>query len=283
MSEHLKELFVKSFDPMVKHEYQAQGFSLRNTLQTRNNVVGSSATFNLMGQGMAYEAADRDEVRTLNPDYSRKEAYLKQYYAAEYTGSLESVCTNIDERAGLAKCIGGAIGRRADQLIIDAAVASTTTNVIVDSGANMTYLKFLEAMEMLDDSGVPVRSGRRFCLLSPKAQTALLKEDEFISNLYINNGILNKPGRIDGQTIGDVTFIVIPSMAEGGLPKAGNIRTLFMWHEYALGVAIGKDFTTGVYQVPNKTVEWLIKAYYIAGATEIDKKGIVKIAIDETK
>ncbi len=281
MSKYLSVLEVNKFDTLIKAEYQAAGFLLNNTTQIRKNVKGKTADFNLIGQGIAQKKISQDDVPVMNPAYSKKTATLEGWSAADYTDIFDQQDVLFDEQQALAKTIGMAIGRRKDQIIIDAAAASTTTNVIAEGGANMTYVKFITAIQKLNKSGVSRRAGRRFFLMSDIAETALLQDDKFINNDYVQNAVLNGLG-LDGQKILGVTLIVIPDMTEGGLPITGNIRTCFMWHEYALGLATGIDVRTEVNYIAQKT-SWLANGIFKAGATEVDKKGIVKIDIDETK
>ena len=76
-------------------------------------------------------------------------------------------------------------------------------------------------------------------------------------------------------------FHMIDDRDEGGLPIAGNNRTLFAWHKDAVGVAIGIDMKTEINYVP------LHKSYLIAGSMSlggiaIDPIGIVSATIDES-
>lgn len=281
MSKNLTALAVIQFDNMVKAEYQTAGFILDGTTQIKRNVKGVTVDFNLIGQGVAQKKISQDDVPVMNPVYSKKTANLTQWSAADYTDIFDQQEVLFDEKQALAKTIGMAIGRRKDQIVIDAANASTTTNTIAAGAANMTYVKFITAVQYLNKSGVSRRAGRRFFVMSDAAETALLQDDKFINNDYIQNAVLNGLG-LDGQKILGVELIVIPDMTEGGLPKTGDIRTCFMWHEFAMGLGMGIDFRTEITYIAQKT-SWLANGIFKAGSTEVDPKGIVKIDIDETK
>lgn len=280
MSKNLTALAVNEFDTMVKAEYQASGFVLDGTTQVKRNVKGATTDFNLIGQGIAQRKISQDDVPVMNPAYSKKTASLTQWSAADYTDIFDQQEVLFDEQQALAKIVGMAIGRRKDQIIIDAANASTTANTIADGGANMTYVKFITAIQKLNQSGVLRRAGRRFFVISDIAETALLQEDKFINNDYVQNQVLNGLG-LDGVKILGVELIVIADMTEGGLPKTDDIRTCFMWHEFAMGLGVGVDFKTEINYIAQKT-SWLVNGLFKAGATEVDPKGIVKIDIDET-
>lgn len=280
MSKNLTALKVTQFDTMVKAEYQNIGFLLKNTTQTRTGVRGDKTTFNLMGQGMAHQKIPQDDVTPMNIAYSKTTAILENWEASDYTDIFDQQEVLFDEKQALAKSIGMAIGRRNDQIVINA-LDEATTHVIPDGAANMTYLKFITAVEDLNKSGVSRRAGRRFCAITAEAETKLLNDDKFINSDYVKNSVLNGVG-LDGQTFLGINFIVIPDMNEGGLPLTGDIRSLFMWHEYAAGFALGLDFVTNVDWIAQK-MSWLVAGRFKAAAKKVDEKGIVKINIDQTK
>jgi hypothetical protein len=281
MSKNVTALAVSQFDTMIKAEYQAGGFLLDNTTQQRRNVKGETATFNLIAQGIAQEKISQDDVPLMNPTYSKTVATLKNYTAADLTDIFDQQEVLFDDQKALAKTAGMAIGRRKDQIIINAANTSTTTNVIAEGGANFTYQKFLEGVAFLNKSRVSRRTGKRYCVITTDAETSLMNETEFTSNDFVRNAVLNNLG-LDQQNVMGVEFIVIPDMEEGGIPETSNIQTCFMWHEFALGFATGVDFRTEINYLPQKT-SYLVNAIFKGACVEVDPKGIVKVNIDKTK
>jgi hypothetical protein len=280
MSINVTDVRIDQFDNMVKAEYASKGFLLNNTTQVRRDVVGERIRFQKVGQGTAQRKPSQDDVPLMNPDYTPVYATLEEWVAADLSDIFDQQQINFDELATLAKVAGMAIGRRADQIIIDVMNASGATSVPVGS-TNFTYEKFLDLNEILNASGVPVGAGNRFIAISASAEKSLLKDDEFTRNNYVNNNVLNGTG-LGGQIIMGYKFIVIPDMLEGGLPKVGNDRTCFAWHEFSSGLGIGKDFKTRVDWRAEKLSNQ-VASIYKAGGVAIDDKGIVKIVVDETK
>jgi len=281
MSKNLTELQIIQYNDMVQAEFQSCGFLLKDTFQTKRNVVGAQMRFNKVGQGVASEKASQDDVSLMNPDYNKVFAILKAWEASDLTDVFDATDVNFDELVILSKVAGMAIGRRSDQVSIDALEASATTNVIAEGATNFTYAKFLAVNRLLNKSGVPKRNGKRFIAISAEAEESLLKDDKFINSRYVNNNVLNATG-LDEQNIMGYKFIVIPDMNEGGLTKTGDIRTCYAWHEFAAGLATGKEISSSVDWIPMKK-SWLTSSDFKEGAIAIDDKGIVKINIDETK
>ncbi len=278
MSIYVNKLAITDFVPMVHAEFQNKGNRLRGTMQTRSNVVGSQVRFQKMSKGMAKQKAPQDRVQPMNTDYTPILATMQDWYAADYSDIFKEREVNFDEKRALAENIAMAMGRRLDQIAIDALNASTTTNTIANGGTGFTYAKFSKIIEYFDDLGVP--ENERFLAMSARAQTQLLAEDKFINTRYVDD----KPvvlGGFNHRSILGVTIILIPTTDEGGLPKSGNVRTNFAWQKTAAGYATGIDFNTEVNWIP-EALSFLVAGWSKACATTIDDKGIVKIDIDES-
>jgi Phage capsid protein len=64
MSTSVELSFVKNFEAEVHLQYQQMGSKLRNTVRTKNNVVGATTTFQKVGKGTASTKARHSEVKT---------------------------------------------------------------------------------------------------------------------------------------------------------------------------------------------------------------------------
>lgn len=281
MSINLSNIAVTEFDAMVKAEYQAQGWMLRDTVRVKDNITGKTVKFPVMGRGIATSKIPQDDVTPMNVNYSFKTGILTNWNAAEYSDIFDEQEVNIDDKRELASCIAFALGRRSDQLVIDANSGSGTTKSVAIGTSNMTYAKFLEAESLLNYDGVP--RNERTLIMSTAAERSLLADDKFINNDYIKNNVLNKNG-LHGQTVLDTRIIVIPEMSDvGGLPGTiGGARKCYMYHKQALGLGVGINFKTEINYIPNKT-SWLVNGIYKAIGIAIDPLGIVEINIDESK
>src|SRR5690606_36163051 len=92
------------------------------------------------------------------------------------------------EQDKLAHIISSAIGRREDQLILDALDASATTNVVDTdvggAGTGMNTSKLRRAAALLNARGVPRARGERFLVLSATGMEELLGTTEVTSSDY---------------------------------------------------------------------------------------------------
>jgi len=281
MSKFLPDNAISSFDQRVKTKYE-HGSKLRPTVTLADNVVGSTHRFNNMGKGMATKRVDTTDVVPMNITHGNTVATLEDWNAPEYTGIFDQQKVNYKEQDRLASIIGNAIGRREDQIIIDALDgASSTLTVGTDIGGTGTGLntaKCRRIKKLLDDKGVPQVSSERTHLVSADGMEALLGDSD--ANTFDKNAIKIL---YDGEVhhwVG-MKFIMIETRAEGGLAKSGSVRTSFAYHRDAVGLAVGINMRTEVNYIPQKT-SWLANGIFSGGGKHIDTDGIVEIDTTES-
>lgn len=276
MSINLSAAARQEFDDEVKQAYQGAG-KLRNAVTLRRNVVGDIYKFRKMGKGLANQKASQADVTPMNVSHSLINCTLENWNAPEYTDIFDQAEVNFDEQRELAMAIAKALGRREDQLVIDALEASTpgTTTVAVSVGGANTGLnvaKLRRAKKELDALGVG--SGDRHIAHTALALEDLLGETEVQSSDYNTVKALVQG---DVNTFMGFTFHLIEDRDEGGLTSPGaNTRNQWGWHKEAVGLAIGIDIKTEVNYIAQKT-SWLANGIFKAGSVVRDTDGVVKI------
>ena len=161
MSTGLSTAFIQLFDAEVKQAYQATA-QLNGVCRMRTGVVGSTANFPSIGKGQATVRTPQTDVVPLNVTTSTTAVSLTDYIAPEYSDIFDQQKVNFDERRELAQVVGAAVGRRQDQIILDALLAasagSTVANTVRTSGSGASDLdvaKILAAKKALDAKNVP--------------------------------------------------------------------------------------------------------------------------------
>ena len=279
MAINLSTAFVTLFDAEVKQAYQASAV-LRPAVRVRSGVEGSTYKFPKIGKGVAQVRIPQSDVTPLNVTYSQVTATLSDYIAAEYSDIFMQAKVNFDERRELVKVVSNAIGRRQDQLILDALTASSATSVGNDIGGsdtNMNVAKLRQAKKTLDAANVPMDN--RHIIIHADSLASLLSETAVTSSDFNTVKALVQ-GEIN--TFLGFAFHVVGDRGEGGLIKdASNDRTCFAFHSDAVGLAEGIAPKTEINYVPEKT-SFLIASMFSAGAVSIDDEGIVKIVCRES-
>jgi hypothetical protein len=244
MSANLSSVASIEFDSMVKHAYAQKGL-LKPAVTIRNNVVGDSYKFRNMGKGLANQKTTSADVVPMGVAYDFKVATLANWNAPEYTDIFDAAEVNFDEKQELADTIAGALGRRSDQLVIDALDAATPTT-IAHGGLALTMAKVIDAQVALRGKGVP----------NSNSVKALVSGDV--------------------NSLAGFNFIILDDRAEGGLTVTTNTVDSYFFNRESVGLAIGIDMKTSVDWVPQKT-SWLCNGMLKAGSVVRDADGIVKV------
>ncbi len=279
MSVYLTAAQVQQFDSDVKQAYQNMGL-LRKALRVKTGVVGYQHRFPKMGKGVATQRIPQTDVVPMNIAHTNATATLTDWAAPEYTDIFDQQKVNFSEREQLAYIIAGAIGRREDQLVVDALDAATLANShVIDENTggtdtNLNTAKFRAAKRVMDVEGVP--AGDRHFLIHANNLYGLLGDAD--ATTFDRNAI---KALVDGEITRWLGFEihVMEDRTEGGLPYASNEYECFAFHGGAMGavgLAVGIDFRTEVNYVPEKT-SWLANGLYTAGAIDIDVNGIVEV------
>ena len=276
MSKFLSSVAVIEFDSMVKHAYQGMGL-LKACATVRNNVVGDTYKFRRMGKGLANQKSTSDLVTPMDVSHEFKVATLSNWNAPEYTDIFDAAEVNFDEKQELANTIAGALGRRSDQLVIDAMDASTPlTTPVVAGGTNLTMAKVISAQVELRDQGVP--NTELFAVIEAGGLGGLLNDEKATSGDYQAIKALVS-GEIN--TLCGFSFIIVETRTEGGLTEAANVVDSWFFQRPSVGLAIGLDMKTEINWIPERTA-WLTNGMLKAGSVVRDEGGLVKVQYDKT-
>jgi hypothetical protein len=280
MSVSLSNAFVTLFDAEVKQAYQGKAM-LVGAVRQRRGVEGSSVRFPRVGRGVATARVTQTDVTPMNVGFSTVTCTMSDFNAAEYSDVFSQAKVNFDERSELVQVVGSAIGRRQDQLILDALNAASGTGTVANSiggaNTNMNIAKLREAARLMNRANVP--SDGRNIIIHANSLNSMLEQTSVTSSDFNTVKALVQ-GEIN-QFMG-FTFHVLGDRGEGGLPIDGSSdRTLFAFHRDAIGYAEGIAPRTEINYIAEKT-SWLVNALFSAGAVAIDPEGIVKITARDT-
>jgi hypothetical protein len=268
----------KMFDSDVKQAFQQMGL-LDAAVTIRKNVKASTYQFNKIGKGLANQKAIHENVTPMDTAHTQQVATLQKWYAPEYTDYFSNEEAPFDERQELVNVIAGALGRRKDQIILDAisdatisyAAGKTVAVSIGGSNTDLNVEKIIDAARILDEAGVPAED--RYFVAHTTGKAALLNTTKATSSDYNSVQALVK-GQL--KTFMGFTFIWINTRTEGGLPKSGNTRENYAFHKSAIGLAVGNDITAKTTWIDEKDA-WLSNGKMRCGAVARDTDGLVLV------
>ena len=271
MSKTLSTVAVIEFDSMVKQAYQGTGL-IKKHVTVRNNVIGDTYKFRRMGKGLANQKSTADLVTPMDVGHAFKVATLANWNAPEYTDIFDQATVNFDEKQELAQAVAGAIGRREDQILIDALDAATPLTTAVASGAaNLTVAKCIDAQVGLRDQGVP--NSELCAVIEAFGLGGLLNDEKATSADYQNVKALVQG---DINSAFGFNFVIIETRTEGGLTEAASVVDSWFFHRAALGIAIGLDMKTDIDWIADRTA-WLTNGIFKAGSVVRDEGGLIKV------
>jgi hypothetical protein len=299
MSIQTSNVFATKMTNLVKAIYLDEA-KLGMAFRKQSGVEGGTYEFINGGYNIAREVSSGDSAIPNNTKFNKIQVVLKDYAACDYTNIFDKKIT-FDEESYLSQSIGGALGRKVDQVIIDTlnAVVPVNTKPTIDL-PNMAVIKgdgtfptvpvayvagdrvpfslsaLKKASTILTSNGVPMM-GRGFAL-TPEAIEALLNDTTVTSSDFNTvKALVN--GELDSYL--GFKFYVIGQRPEGGLPASvyttGPVGgTAFAFHSKAIGIAIGIEPKVLVNYVPQNRA-WLVDGILSMAGGAIDKNGLVKI------
>jgi hypothetical protein len=275
MSRYISNLAVAEFDKEVKQQY-AQNPQLRQLVRVKSGVIGATCRFQKMSQGIATKKVPQADVVPMNIDYSYVTAVLEDWNAPDYSDIFDAPKVNFNEKRELAIVCASSIGRREDQLIIDALAAGATKHEVPvehtgDTDTMNTY-KFRSAKRILDYQNVPGTD--RAIVMSSEALFSMLGDAN--ADTFDKNAI---KALVQGELTVWLGFRIytIGYMQEGGLPITDlDVRSAFAFHKSSIGHAVGMNMRSEINYIATKT-SWLINSLFSAGTIAIDQDGMVTI------
>jgi hypothetical protein len=284
MATTISNVFQTMFAAEVHQAYQGTSV-LQGTCRTRTNVGSEIVKFPKLAATTASERTPGTLVTAANAQFSNVSCTLKNWSAHEYTDIFNQAKVNFDERNEVAQSLGNAIGRRMDQVILDALLAasagSTVANTVVTTGSatasDMNVGKILEAGAKLSAKNVPMTD--RHLIMHANSMKSLLGDERAVSSDFIQ---LQGLARGEVSTFAGFSIHMIGDRDEDGLTIDGSSdRTCFAFHKDAIGHAIGMAPKTEINYQADRT-SWLVSAMFSSNAVAIDVNGICDITCRES-
>ena len=272
MSMSVDQVFIKQFEADVHLAYQQMGTKLRSTIRSKSGVVGASTTFQKVGKGIASTKSRHGIVPVMNLNHTPVECTLQDYYAGDWVDVLDELKTNVDERRVVASAGAYALGRKTDELIIEA--MNNATQYVGDYSTGLTKTLIMSALETLNTNDVP-DDGRRFAVVGVHQWNELLKLSEFVSADYVGNATPLVDGCESRKWLG-VNWILCNS-----LPLANSDdRDCFIYHASSIGHECGQEVKTDITWHGERAAHFISNSMS-QGAVLIDAEGIVRIKCDD--
>lgn len=276
MSKNLSALAVKQFEAEVHHEFTGVAATDYTELARTRFIKANKTQFPVFGYSTMKPHVKGTQIPAANGTRTPVEVTLNRYAIMDTTDIFDNAEVNFSERQEFVKSIAKSFKNTGMQVLIDALVAGTATATIPSNQSgtddNFNVAQVREAARILDANGVP-NDGRRILMVSASMMHALTREPAVTSSDFVNKQVYNTGTLPDFYGF---KIVMIPTMAEGGLPVSGNYTTGFAYHPDAVGLAVGVNQEVTI-DWENTYGMWSVAGFLSAGAAVIDSKGFVKI------
>lgn len=287
MAKTLSAASIIDFASKVKHSFQGRE-RLEGTTEERRGVVGESSKFPVMGKGAAKKrTAPQVKLELMNVTHSRVTATLEDFNASEMTDIFDQAEVNYDEKMQLAKTIARGIGRRKDQIKLDALIAGVTDGTVTKSvpatlvggtdGLNLQRLLKAKALLGKDEAD---EGTLHFACHANNVEQALATTEFGSADFNSLRALMD--GDMQKAKFGGFIFHVLGDRGvEGGLGLSASIRQGFAWHEESTGIASANLQEFDISWLPDYA-SWICSGFLKSGGVVIDPLGVVEVLMDES-
>lgn len=285
------KLNVRMFQDGILHLAQQKGSRLQDKV-SRKPVNGEITYFDRMDQMVATKRGARNsDVTPQDAPFDRRAVKRNMYSLQTYIDRRDDINQAMDIRGPLVQQFGFALGRKMDEVILEAAVGNalsvdaslSESNVALgssqvvdedfDSNANSLLIvrKLREARRILDDASGMIDE-KIYCITTADDSDSLLSETSVTSADYnsvraLVNGEVNT---FMGFEFVKLHKDIVPDSSEG-------FKQLVCFMPSALGLAVAEDFSVSVDRIPEKHNDTLVQADMNIGAVRIEEEKVVVI------
>ena len=239
MATSITNSFITQYERDVHDVFQREGSVLKPTVRFKSDVVGSVATFQKIGTGVATTKARHGTITPMNQTHTAISTTLADFYAGDWVDKLDEAKINIDERMAIARGGARALGRKCDDQILTTldSTSSTTVTIAVGSSAAvrnglLNMIKALIAADAYDP-------GNMYGVMSPTLWAMASTINEFASSDYVGSD-----GQVYnvGAPVGSFKrWAQVLWTVHSGNPGVGTgTSKVFLYNKSAVGYASGK-------------------------------------------
>jgi len=239
MATSITNSFITQYERDVHDVFQREGSVLKPTVRFKSDVVGSVATFQKIGTGVATTKARHGTITPMNQTHTAISTTLADFYAGDWVDKLDEAKINIDERMAIARGGAKALGRKCDDQILTTLDSTTATTVTISLGSAaavrnglLNMIKTLIAADAYDP-------GNMYGVMSPTLWAMASTIQEFASSDYVGSD-----GQVYnvGAPVGSFKrWAQVLWTVHSGVPNVGtSTAKVFLWNKTAVGYASGK-------------------------------------------
>ncbi len=274
--------FATIYDAKVKTAFQAE--SKLKGMTRMEMIEGNKHSFPIIEAGKSNVSVPGALREYGENNDSNAEAVIVDYESPYLIPKEHAAKVKYNPKDEYSQKAAKAIGRRCDQVIIDAidTGAHSLLSIGADFGADdptqLSLAKFARATAILNACSVPME-GRKMAIPA-SALEQLHQLEQFTNKDYEAYNVL-KTGGIANWFGFDMVLISefgdldgLP--ADSTITDGKRVRSCLFWHTDAVGLAVNQNITSDIDWIPERQSFQALSSYG-AGAVVIDIKGAGKL------
>jgi hypothetical protein len=294
MSIQITTAFVQQYRANVEHLVQQKGSRLRALVRAETQAA-EFEFYDRIGATTAQEVTGRhQDTPLINVPHDRRRVSLRDFDWADLIDRPDRIRMLIDPSSPYSQNAAYALGRKMDDVILDAAFGTVytgktgattvtfpnTQQIAVDyvesgsaTNSGLTIAKLRKAKEILDKNEVDPTE-RRYIAVTAKQVTDLLKTTEVSSADYNTVRAL-----VQGELNTFMGFEFVRT--ELVRTNASNHRRVLVWAQSGLLLAVGQDIITDIGPRRDKRNSTQVYVSASFGATRMEEEKVVEIICAE--
>lgn len=257
MTHSVSAHFKTEFDDGVRHVFQQEASKLLPMIRNKRVNPGEAAKFFVAGSGTAAPKTRHNDVPVMNGDRTNVTVSMDTYYAGEWIDEEDLDAMAPDDRDTAQRSAAMALGRKVDEIIIDA-LNTTSVTAIGDYSAPMSVALAQEARRAALRAEWP-QDDRWICALDPDSYLHMETFKQFSNAEWVGGDDLPFKSNMKMRYWNGIWWLPI-----NGLPLSStDNRKNFLFHGPSVLGAVGRDVTT--------TISWenTKSAFFVNGRVRV--------------
>lgn len=262
--------FTEEYNSDVHLKFRQMGSRLMNTTR-KGTVMAKSVYWQVFGMLVAQQKTRNAQHVFQDPEHTRVKADMADWYVPTLVDDLDLLKLNIDEKNAHVGAHVAALGKKADQILIDTMTAGAADDLGDDTKA-FDYNMAMSVIATFNVSEVP-DDGGRFCALHPYAWAQFLKVPEFSNADFVGQENLPFKGGMQAKLWMGTLWMPLPNVALDEDDVATNIA----WHRSVVGHGVNKEIST-IWDWENTYSAWSCVSSMSMGAKIIEDAGCYTVS-----
>lgn len=285
MGNTVSNVYVLTFESIVRHLAQQQGSRLRDWVQERSEKSTSHNWERLGAMSLAAKSSRATSSPVNDAPWSRRQSVVGTYHGGDLVEHEDIAQLLIDPKSNIAEALAKACKRQVDDLIIAAATAASrdgagssvsfvSGQIVGDYSTEISFDFVSQVYEKFMANNIDPDEPKCF-VIAPKQLRKLQQLVEYTSADYVNVKALAEKGYAPN-------WMGFDWIVSNRLGLSSTNRDCFAMTRRAIGLHVANDIWVRVAEDPSRSFAWQIYTALTMGAVRVEDEQLVWCKLKET-